>query len=86
MPGMKTSLAARKAVLRAFVKMCDDLGRPPSVRELGEAMGYAKPHYVHRALSKLIERGMLLGQKQVTVRAKRVSAAGLRWLAQEERG
>lgn len=73
-------IAARKHVLRRFKQYCDTYGRAPSLRELGEDIGYERPQYVTNVIKRLIADGMILVKPRIVKKADRVSAAGQRWL------
>jgi repressor LexA len=59
-PGHEVPLTQRQRdVLRFIEKTVDERGYPPSVREIGEAVGLNSPSSVHAQLKTLQERGYL---------------------------
>jgi repressor LexA len=55
-----TDLTKRqRAILDCIVQAVEDRGYPPSVREIGEAVGLASPSTVHAHLNSLEEKGYL---------------------------
>jgi repressor LexA len=54
------NLSGRQAEILAFITdHCDRTGYPPTVREIGNAVGLASPSTVHAHLAKLTEGGYL---------------------------
>src|SRR5271157_5761800 len=54
------NLSGRQAEILDFIAQhCDRTGYPPTVREIGSAVGLASPSTVHAHLSKLAECGYL---------------------------
>ena len=54
------NLSGRQAEILDFISQhCDRTGYPPTVREIGNAVGLASPSTVHAHLSKLAECGYL---------------------------
>jgi repressor LexA len=55
-----TDLSKRQRNILEYIRsVTDERGYPPSVREIGEAVGLASPSSVHAQLSTLMERGYL---------------------------
>jgi repressor LexA len=53
-------LSGRQAEIMDFISLhCDQAGYPPTVREIGTAVGLASPSTVHAHLSKLADGGYL---------------------------
>lgn len=60
LPGHEVPLTQRQRdVLRFIEKTVDERGYPPSVREIGEAVGLNSPSSVHAQLKTLQQRGYL---------------------------
>src|SRR5207244_13050886 len=58
--GMTAMLTARQQQIWDFVvRYVDDHGYPPTVREIGEAVGLASPSTVHAHLANLERVGLL---------------------------
>ena len=51
-----------KAILKFIEKQINDKGYPPSVREIGEAVGLKSTATVHGYLAKLEEKGYIKKQ------------------------
>src|SRR2546426_3763825 len=51
--------ARQKAILEFIAATRDDRGYPPSVREIGDAVGLASPSSVHAQLATLAAKGFL---------------------------
>lgn len=49
----------QKAILEYIVATHQDRGYPPSVREIGEAVGLSSPSSVHAQVRTLVERGLI---------------------------
>lgn len=49
----------QQQVLEYIKKTVEDRGYPPSVREIGEAVGLSSPSSVHAQLNSLVEAGMI---------------------------
>ncbi len=59
-PTKLTKLTKRqRAILEYILAMNEKRGYPPSVREIGDAVGLASPSSVHSQLTTLMERGYL---------------------------
>lgn len=57
---MSTQLTGRqRQILDYIVDTVQDRGYPPSVREIGEAVGLSSPSTVHSHLSSLVKAGLL---------------------------
>jgi len=64
LPGIQSRAAHRlthrqRSILEYIQRMYVERGYPPSVREIGEAVGLASPSSVHAQLSTLVEHGYL---------------------------
>src|SRR5215467_3588034 len=58
--GMTATLTARQQQIWDFlIRYVDDRGYPPTVREIGEAVGLASPSTVHAHLANLERAGLL---------------------------
>ena len=54
------NLSSRQAEILEFISQhCDETGYPPTVREIGNAVGLASPSTVHAHLAKLTDGGYL---------------------------
>lgn len=71
---------ARARCLRAFRSFQGAHGRAPSVSELSQELGLSSPFGVQHLLSHLIDEGLVLAKVTTQRKAKRLSAAGERWL------
>lgn len=72
-----TDLTKRQREILEFIrKTRDDRGYPPSVREIGDAVGLHSPSSVHAQLSTLAERGYLAKDpsKPRAIRVRRESS------------
>jgi repressor LexA len=81
-------LSGRQAEILEFIsRHCDQAGYPPTVREIGMAVGLASPSTVHAHLSKLTDGGYLhrdpskpramhVSRPRATARATAVSQMG----------
>jgi repressor LexA len=74
------NLSGRQAEILDFIAQhCERTGYPPTVREIGDAVGLASPSTVHAHLSKLTECGYLRRDpskpRAMHVRRARASAA-----------
>ena len=49
----------QQQVLDYIKKTVEDRGYPPSVREIGDAVGLSSPSSVHAQLNSLVEAGMI---------------------------
>ncbi len=57
---MSTNLSARQQQVLDYIrKMVEERGYPPSVREIGEALGLSSPSTVHSHLASLVKAGMI---------------------------
>jgi len=65
MPNHKLS-ARQKAILSFIEKFLSQHGYPPTIREIGEAVGIASTSVVNYNLNKLVERGYLERQPKVS--------------------
>ena len=53
-----------KAILKYIEKQIDNNGYPPSVREIGKAVGLNSTATVHGYLAKLVEKGYIKKEDQ----------------------
>ncbi|MFQ5655337.1 MAG: transcriptional repressor LexA [Planctomycetota bacterium] len=67
--------STRERVFR-FLAECDAAGDPPTVREIGEAVGLRSPASVHRQLRMLEEAGLISINLTGRSRGWRVTASG----------
>lgn len=72
------------AILRAIARSLRERGYPPSVREIGKAVGLSSTSSVHFELNRLVQKGMLEKDPE-RPRALRLSAEGMRLLGPEGR-
>lgn len=57
---MTTTLTtAQQSLVNAILRLTAESGRPPSIRELQDALGVSSPGTVHKALRKLVELGVI---------------------------
>ena len=56
---MKKLSAKQREIYRCIVELSDQKGYPPSVREIGEAVGLRSPSTVHMHLKALHEAGLI---------------------------
>lgn len=56
---MSEMSARQRAILDYILQIHRDRGYPPTVREIGEAVGLSSPSSVHAQLATLVERGLL---------------------------
>lgn len=83
MPKVSSRQAQRRTLL-AFQAYVKREGRPPSIRELSAALGL-RPLSVQRQLNRLIDCGFILARTTTVRRARAISAAGQRWLEENEK-
>jgi len=61
--GAVADLTSRqRAILEFITRTHKERGYPPSVREIGEAVGLQSPSSVHAQLATLAERGYQIGR------------------------
>lgn len=78
-PVREDGLTERQAeVLRFIVEYCIREGRPPQVREMGEALGATSPNAVYCHIMALKRNGWIVQSLEHT--ARRFLPAGLRFL------
>jgi response regulator of citrate/malate metabolism len=79
-PATQLPTATQMAALEAFAKLCDELGRDPSVRELSARLGLsalgAQQHLVQLTL-----KGCLEEEKELVTVGRKLTPLGKKWLA-----
>lgn len=68
--------SVQQEALEAYRRLCDRKGEPPTVRELGEALGKS-PNAAHALIQRLREKGYL-SMKPVTIIRPTLTAKGRR--------
>jgi len=70
--------------LQAFQQLCERLQRPPTISELSAALGLSEKG-AQQPLNLLIEDGLIVAKTRTIRKPQRISAAGIRWLAQAKK-
>ncbi len=73
-PSRSSGEPTRDAII-AFLERCSGRGSPPTVREIGEAVGLRSPASVHRQLRTLEEAGRITGEEDGRSRRWRLAGS-----------
>jgi SOS-response transcriptional repressor LexA len=78
-PATKMPTQAEMEALRAFAKLLEETGRPPSVREVSKEMGL-EGNGAQRHLIALSLKGSLEEVKELVVKERKLTPLGRQWL------
>lgn len=68
-------------IMRAIDSLSRERGFPPTVREIGKAVGMSSPATVHQAIDVLKRRGWAVSDSRIP-RSLRLTDTGKEWIEQ----